>query len=386
MTSVQSPYSILWTSGETTAAATKLVAGQNTVTLIDANQCQVTKTFQVPSPLAINLISETIINPLCVGGIGSIQVTATGGSGSFTYSWNRTTGSNNIQNVKAGSYNLSIKDGSGCSFAKTFTLSDPPPFTIDLGPDQTICPNTTTSIGLALPNATYVWSGPNNFTSTQGIVSVAAAGKYLVTVTNSDGCQASDDLTLSISNNLLKADFLTVSQAHVGDTLVLIDISWPIPDHIQWQLSDSATVIHADNDYALITFSQPGSYTVGSYTVGVTASLGECENEYFQKIVIDDKPRGTTGGRVSGHADITSIAVYPNPFVGKTNVRIELSRSSEAVLKVYSMATNLLIMSQEFGDESVYEAELDFGGREAGLYIIVVQAGSKTKAVRVVKL
>ncbi len=381
VTSVQSPYSISWSSGETTAAAAKLVAGQNTVTLIDANQCQVTKTFQVPSPLAINLISETIINPLCVGGIGSIQVTATGGSGSFTYSWNGTTGSNNIQNVKAGSYNLSIKDGSGCSFAKTFTLADPPPFIIDLGPDQTICPNTSTSLGLTLPNATYVWSGPGNFTSTQGIVNVGTAGSYHLTITNTDGCQASDDIAITISNNLLKADFLTVSQAHVGDTLIVIDISWPIPDKIQWQLSDSVSVIHADNDYALISFSEPGTYAVG-----VTATLGGCENASFQRIIIDDKPRGSKGGRVSGHPDIISVTAYPNPFVGKTSLKIELTQPGPVILKVYSLMTNLLIMSHEFDNDSAYSVELDFNGREAGLYVIVVDSGANEKAVRVVKL
>lgn len=381
MTSVQSPYAVSWSSGETTTSAIKLVGGQNSVTITDVNNCTVTKTFQVPSPQAINLIFETLINPVCVGGTGSIQVTPTGGAGNFIYSWNGTSGQNNIQNIKAGLYNLLIKDGSGCSFTKTYTLLDPPPFTIDLGVDKTICPNTTTSIGLTLPNATYVWSGPNNFVSTQGIVSVGDAGKYLLTVTNSNGCQATDDLTLTISNNLLKADFLIVSQAHVGDTLVVIDISWPIPDKIQWQLSDSATVIHADNDYALISFSEPGTYTVG-----VTATLGGCENDSFQKIVIDDKPRETKGGRVSGNPDIISVTAYPNPFVGKTSLKIELTQPGPAILKVYSLITNLLIMSHEFDDDSAYTAELDFNGREAGLYVIVVDSGANTKAVRVVKL
>jgi hypothetical protein len=381
VTQVQGPYTVLWSSGETTATAVKLVAGQNTITLTDVNHCQVTQSVQVPSPPAVSILSETITTPVCAGGTGSIQVAATGGAGNFTYSWNGTAGQNNIQNIKAGSYNLIINDNNGCSFTKGYTLNDPPPFVIDLGTDETICPNTTTSIGLTLPNATYVWSGPNSFANTQGIVSVGDAGNYQLTVTNSDGCVATDEVNLSISNNLLKADLLAVSQAHVGDTLILIDISWPMPDQTAWHLGDSATVIYSDKDYALISFSQPGVYTVG-----VGATLGGCENHYFQKIIIDDQPRGGEAGHGSVAPEMTTFTVFPNPFVEKTNARIELSEPGAVTVKVYSMATNLMIMSTELVGEKAYEVEIDFNTQEAGLYIILVEAGSKTRALRVIKL
>lgn len=381
VTTVQSPYSISWSSGESTTTAIKLIAGQNSVTIKDVNNCTVTKTFQVPSPQTISLNFETIANPVCVGGTGSIQVTPTGGAGNFIYSWNGVAGPNNIQNIKAGPYDLIIKDNNGCSFAKTYTLSDPPPFVIDLGPDETICPRTSTSKGVTFPNATYVWTGPNNFSSSQGIVSVGTAGNYQLTVTNAAGCKASDEVTITISNNLLKADFLTVSNAHMGDTLMIIDISWPIPDQIKWLFSDTAKMVSSNSDYALISFSDPGTYTVG-----ITATLGGCQDTYYQKITIDNKPRHGEPGHNSGDPAISTFAAYPNPFIGRTNARIELSEQGTATLKVYSLVTNLLIMSHEFSGDSAYEAEIDFTGREAGLYVIIVESGSKTKAVRVVKL
>lgn len=380
VTSVQSPYSISWSSGETSASATKLIAGQNTVTITDANNCQFTKTIQVPSPSAITLVSESTVSPVCAGGAGTIQSTPTGGAGAFTYTWNGVAGQNSIQNAKAGSYDLVIKDASGCTLSKTYTLIDPPLFVINLGMDQTICPNTTTSIGMTLPNATYLWRGPNGFTSTQGIVSVGTEGEYQETVTNSDGCKATSNIRISISDNLLKADFLTVSKAHVGDTLAIIDISWPIPDQIKWE-TDGATIIYADNNYALITFSNPGTFKIG-----VTATQGGCQDEYYQTVSVDDLPTGGEAKHKTDDLQVSSIIAYPNPFVGKTNAKIELSGQGVVTLKVFSMTTNRLILSHEFQGDKTYIAEIDFGEREAGLYIIVVESGSKTKAIRVVKL
>ena len=381
ITSGQAPYTQVWTSGETTTTATKLAAGQNTVTVTDANGCSVTKTFQVPTPPAISAVTETVINPVCVGGSdGSIQVIATGGTGALSYTWNGTAGSNAIQNVKAGTYTLIIKDGNNCQLTKSYSITDPAPFTINLGPDVTICPKATTQIGLTLPNATYQWSGPNGFNSTTGIVNVGTTGTYQLNLINAVGCQASDEVAINIADNLLKADFLMVSQAVVGDTIVVIDISWPIPEMVSWYVGDSATVFHADNDYALISYREPGTYRVG-----VKATMSGCTDEYYQHITVS-KEKITKGGRESAEPAVSSFVVYPNPFEGKTNVGIALSEPGSATLKVYSLSTNLMIVTHQFDGEKNYEAELDLNGREAGVYIIVLQAGSTTKSVKVIKL
>jgi len=45
-----------------------------------------------------------------------------------------------------------------------------------------------------------------------------------------------------------------------------------------------------------------------------------------------------------------------------------------------------LIMAHELQGDRIFNAEIDFEGREAGVYIIIVESESKTKAIRVIKL
>jgi hypothetical protein len=387
VTSVQGPYAIRWTSGETTGAATQLGAGTNGVTLTDKNNCTVTKNFMVPSPVALSVLTETMINPTCAGGSdGAIQVTVTGGTGVYTYTWNGSTGTNAIQNQKAGTYALIVKDNNNCTFTKSYTLTDPTPFTINLGSDKEICPNTTVEIGLTLPNATYAWTGPGGFANTAGIVSVGEAGTYELQVVNEKGCQAKDQIGIIVKKNLLKTDFLMVSKGEVGDTIVMIDISWPLPDQIEWQWSDSVEVIEKEKDYALIRFTEPGTYTLG-----VKASLGGCEDEYYQQIEIEKRRGSEAHGGGKGDGDGSRVTVsklesYPNPFEGKTHAQIELSGVGNATLKIYSLSTNRLVLSHEFEGDQSYQAELDLGTREAGLYILVLETNSHTKALRIIKL
>ncbi|MEQ1746066.1 MAG: hypothetical protein ABMA02_11610 [Saprospiraceae bacterium] len=75
--------------------------------------------------------------------------------------------------------------------------------TADAGPNQTLtCLNTNTDIigSSNVPNATYVWTGPNGFTSTQPINVVSFAGVYSLTITDpSNGCTATDEMTVFLN-------------------------------------------------------------------------------------------------------------------------------------------------------------------------------------------
>lgn len=373
------PYSQQWSTAETTTMASKLKAGSNAVTVTDANGCATTKTFLVPSPTPLASLKESLTNPVCAGGNqGAIQVTATGGTSPYSYSWNGVSGTNNIQQVKAGTYELKITDTNGCSLTTSYTLVDPPAFTIDLGAKKTICPNTVTQIGLQIANATYQWTGPNGFSSTQGVVTVYEGGSYQLTVTSALGCKASSTVMVEVSNTLLKADLLATSKASVGDTVVVIDISWPMPEKIEWVFPAEALVISANQDYSQVKFDR-----AGTYVVGVKSTLGGCGDSHYQNIEIEEN-KGSTGGRVASGGLI--VTVYPNPFETMATVTIEKSEAEEIALEVYELGSNEKIMNHTFSGSASYKAELNFAGLAPGVYVVVVRAGSTTKAVRVIKL
>jgi gliding motility-associated-like protein len=83
---VTPPYTYSWnTSGETTASATGLVAGTNTVT--DAIGCTVTFDVDLNEPNALQLTSVSTDTVACVGDSVLLYTTGSGGSSAYTYTW-----------------------------------------------------------------------------------------------------------------------------------------------------------------------------------------------------------------------------------------------------------------------------------------------------------
>jgi hypothetical protein len=107
-----------------------LVSGTYTVTVKDGLTCtksvNVSLTQPAGTPVTIN---TTQTNPGCSGSAtGTITASAAGGSGSYTYSLNGSPyqQSGLFSNLTAGTYTISVQDGSGCPASKTVILNSTP--------------------------------------------------------------------------------------------------------------------------------------------------------------------------------------------------------------------------------------------------------------------
>jgi hypothetical protein len=98
-----------------------LAAGSYEVTVTDANGCIATAiaTIIAPEPLVIE--SEVSENN-SIDGNASIQVTASGGDGDYTFSWSTGETVAAINGLFAGTYELTVTDGNGCSISETFSI------------------------------------------------------------------------------------------------------------------------------------------------------------------------------------------------------------------------------------------------------------------------
>lgn len=119
-------YSFTWDAnagGQTTATATGLCAGTYQVTVSDGNSSDVaTVTITEPDSISINFIMQGVSD-----GDGSIDITAAGGSGTYTYLWEGPedfiAATEDIANLEAlGVYTVTVTDGSGCSNSRSFSL------------------------------------------------------------------------------------------------------------------------------------------------------------------------------------------------------------------------------------------------------------------------
>ena len=111
-------YTYLWSNGETTANLTALTAGEYTVTINDARCTQVepiTKSFILASAEypALNVQVDTKLNPDCANNNGEIVISATGGTGNYTYVWAHDaaiTDGNAGDDLAAGTYIVTVSD------------------------------------------------------------------------------------------------------------------------------------------------------------------------------------------------------------------------------------------------------------------------------------
>jgi gliding motility-associated-like protein len=91
-----------------------LNAGKYTIEVRDANGClSATDNFEVKNPAPIQTVVST--RPKTCGVGGSINITATGGSGNLIFRWNDGETTQNRTNITDGTYWLTITDANGCT-------------------------------------------------------------------------------------------------------------------------------------------------------------------------------------------------------------------------------------------------------------------------------
>ncbi|MBN8677130.1 MAG: T9SS type A sorting domain-containing protein [Chitinophagales bacterium] len=180
-----------------------LAAGTYSVTVTDASGCTQSATAVVSESQQLQL-SDVVTNPLCSGGsTGSINLTVSGGTVPYVYAWTVGltgpvfTNAQDPANLVADTYKVVVTDAGGCTASDVYTLTDPAPLQINIVSLANNCLEETLS-GPALPGANYAWTGPNSFTASTQVVSVAAAGPYTLTLTDINGCTATAEYVVNL--------------------------------------------------------------------------------------------------------------------------------------------------------------------------------------------
>jgi hypothetical protein len=124
-------YSYLWSTGAVTEDLMGAPAGLQSVTITDANGCDLTTSATILATTPISIVIDSI-RPEILSTQGGVDVTVTGGSGNLAYNWNTGTTTADISNLVAGTYTLTVTDlNTGCQEVVTVTVPYQLPNSID---------------------------------------------------------------------------------------------------------------------------------------------------------------------------------------------------------------------------------------------------------------
>ncbi len=198
------PYTYNWGGGITSDDRILLSPGNYSVSVTDNNGCSASSSFtiiQPSSPLSVT----GIVTPVSCNGAndGSIDITASGGTASYSYNWGSGITTEDRTQLTAGNYRVTVSDNNNCTSAVTFPVTQPAVLSIQHTQGTILCFGGSTTVNISATGGTLPYNGTGNF------VVQAGTGNY--TVTDSKGCSASVSVTVNQPPQLIAtADTVTI--------------------------------------------------------------------------------------------------------------------------------------------------------------------------------
>src|SRR5690606_21305033 len=185
----------------TTEDISGLAYGNYEIAVTDANGCIVYGTYLIEQPSKLQITLDNKADVKCFGGNdGAVNLTVTGGTAPYSYSWtgpnsfNETT--EDISGLSYGNYEIAVTDANGCKVYGTYLIDQPSKLQIalDSKADVKCFGGNDGAVRLTVAGGTapytYSWTG-SGFSSDQKDIAGLTAGSYTVTVTDANNCAVS---------------------------------------------------------------------------------------------------------------------------------------------------------------------------------------------------
>ncbi len=279
-------YSVSWNgtgTGYTSSGESpiNLVADTYDIDITDGNGCLQSFPGQltITEPSEIVVLVDNVIPVDCNGGAtGAIEITITGGTPLFTFSWSGPNGftanTEDITNLEAGSYNLTITDARGCTknYISLATITSNPGINVTFNVSDITCNGLgdgaiQSTVSGGTPNYNFGWTGPFGFSSPNEDISGLIPGLYMLTVIDALGCTV-----------VMPPQFVT-EPLPITATATRVDIDCFGANNGSIDLSSAGGVLPH-----LFAWTGPGGFTAstedisnlapGSYSVTITDANG----------------------------------------------------------------------------------------------------------------
>ncbi|PCH97431.1 MAG: hypothetical protein COB85_02725 [Bacteroidetes bacterium] len=370
------PYDFYWSNGDSTMGGgltnmvTGLSAGSYTVTVTDANSCTNFANTSISEPTTAVMVDSISSADISCFGLtdGTGSVSASGGTGTLTYSWTSGGTTASVGGLGTGTEMVTVSDANGCSDSSSVTITEPAVLDASAVNSNIKCNGDGDgSIDLTATGGTnplsYSWD-TSPVTTTEDLIGLQA-GAYSVTVTDARGCIANAFATISEPPLLVLVTTLVTNETNLGDMDGAIDM----------------TLNGGTSPFTY--FWTPGSQT----TIDITGLAGGTNT-----LLVTDGNSCTVSATVSvaPGQDTTGIeeikynlvfSVYPNPNDGSFVVNIQNLKGDDYNLEVRNIIGQI-VYSEVISDVTgKLRKEVNMKQQERGVYFlsIINQEGSRTE-------
>lgn len=281
-------------------------------------------------------------------------------TGFNSYSWSTGATGNSTHTASLGFVSVTAVNALGCTskdsaFVKLYDAFTP----LDLGNDTSICAGTALTLSAGNMYNTYLWNGGQ----TSASINVSNAGTYSVTVNDINGCDQTDQLTVTLLPSAV-AQF--TSNASAQSQAVSFQNTSTGAATYSWDFGDG-------NTSALQ--SPVHIYTAaGTYTVCLTATAANgCQDEHCTQITVNSL----------GNPDFAAagIRMFPNPAGELVNLVLPASFGTASVS--ICDAAGKTVQERRNITENTFS--IDLQALQSGMYIIRLETAERTLSSLLIK-
>jgi len=307
------PFTFTWTNedlsstigtgvGLTTQSG--LIAGNYSVSVVDAGSCITNVNFSIAQPdTALYMFSVDTVTTGCDGSLGALTATPDGGSAAYQYQWDAAAGNQTTSSatgLTGGSYAVTVTDGVGCIFLGTYGVIPPNIITVTANSTITNCSGASDGIAEAFPvngnvPFTYLWDVAAG-SQTSGIATGLAAGTYTVTAYDNTLCEGNITVTVVEPNGVTTTLSATGDACSAANGTASVTTTGGASGYTYlWdngQTSQTATGFASGNHFITVydgnLCEQVSNISVGAITaviaVNITVSPVSCLMEQMEKV------------------------------------------------------------------------------------------------------
>ncbi|PCI26901.1 MAG: hypothetical protein COB67_09720 [SAR324 cluster bacterium] len=179
-------------TGQGTPTLNGLTTGAYTLTVVDSNGCEDSRSVQINSTSGnLNIQAQSILNETCGMKNGAIDIDIQGGILPLNYQWNTGISNEDLINLENGVYTLTVTDQIGCVVSGNFEIiNDANGMVVqDTLIQEDSCSTSTGMIDITVTGGqmpySFEWSNGQYIEDLSNL----STGNYIVTITDATGCQ-----------------------------------------------------------------------------------------------------------------------------------------------------------------------------------------------------